>query len=136
MGLSYVAPVMKNEEKVVELNKEEVEKATEVWKQALILYVVGDSPTIAAVERYIALQVNTISKPKVYYHNDGYFLVRFASMDDRNKVLYSGPHLMNNQPIIVKAWSSDFDFNKEVLQTVPIWVKYPNLPLNCWVWTH
>ncbi|KAG5620619.1 hypothetical protein H5410_005837 [Solanum commersonii] len=123
---------MKNGEKVIELQKDEIDKATEEWKQALILYVVGESPTIAAIERYIALQVNTVSKPKVYYHNDGYFLVRFANLDDRNKVLYSGPHLLNNRPIIVKVWSPEFDFNKEVLQTVPIWVKYPNLPLSCW----
>jgi len=53
-------------------------------------------------------------------------------LDDRNEVLYSGPHLLNNRPIIVKVWSPEFDFNKEVLQTVPIWVKYPNLPLCCW----
>uniref|UniRef100_M1BIT4 Endonuclease/exonuclease/phosphatase n=1 Tax=Solanum tuberosum TaxID=4113 RepID=M1BIT4_SOLTU len=132
MGLNYINPIMRNGEQVIELKKEEIEKATEEWKQALILYVVGESPTIAATERYIALQVNTVSKPKVYYHNDGYFLVRFANLDDRNEVLYSGPHMMNNKPIIVKVWSAEFDFNKEVLQTVPIWVKYPNLPLSCW----
>lgn len=40
--------------------------------------------------------------------------------------------MLNNRPIIVKMLSTDFDFNKEVLQTIPIWVKYPNLPLNCW----
>ncbi|KAG5596152.1 hypothetical protein H5410_037384 [Solanum commersonii] len=85
------------------------------------MYVVGESPTIVAIERYIALQINTVSRPKVYYHNDGYFLVRFASVDDRNEVLYSGSHMLNNKPIIVK-----------VLQTVPIWVKYPNLLLSCW----
>ncbi|XP_049399751.1 uncharacterized protein LOC125863797 [Solanum stenotomum] len=132
MSLSYVNPVMKNGEKVIELKKEEIDKAIEEWKHALILYVVGDSPTIAAVERYIALQVNTVSKPKVYCHNDGYFLVQFVNMVDRNEVLYLGPHLLNNRPIIVKVWNPKFDFNKEVLQTVPIWVKYPNLPLNCW----
>ncbi|KAK6773645.1 hypothetical protein RDI58_028883 [Solanum bulbocastanum] len=123
---------MKSEEKVIELKKEDFDKSIEEWKQALILYVVGESPTIAAMERRIALQVNTVSKPKVYYHNDGYFLVRFANMDDRNEVLYSGPHFLNNRPIIVKIWSPEFDFNKEVLQTVPISVKYPNLPLSCW----
>ncbi|KAH0709217.1 hypothetical protein KY284_010644 [Solanum tuberosum] len=123
---------MKNGEKVIELKKEEIDKPIEELTQSLILYVVGESPTIAAMERYITLQVNTMSKPKVYYHNDGYFLVRFANMDDRNKVLYSGPHFLNNQPIIVKVWSPEFYFNKEVLQTVPIWVKYPNLPLSCW----
>ncbi|KAK6774054.1 hypothetical protein RDI58_029293 [Solanum bulbocastanum] len=83
-----------------------------------------ESPTIATIERYIVLQVNTVSKPKVYYHNDGYSLVRFASLDDKNEVLYSGPQMLNNKSIIVKIWSADFNFNKEVLQTVPIWVKY------------
>ncbi|KAH0689391.1 hypothetical protein KY289_016749 [Solanum tuberosum] len=96
------------------------------------MYVVGEPPTIAAVERYIATQVNTVSKPKVYYHNDGYFLVQFNSMDDRNELLYSGPHMMHTKPIIVTPWSADFDFNKEILQIVHVWVKYPNLPLNCW----
>ncbi|KAH0664989.1 hypothetical protein KY285_026195 [Solanum tuberosum] len=99
MNLSYITPVMKNGEKVIELKKEEIDKATEEWKQALILYVVGESPTIAAMER--------------------------------NEVLYSGPHMLNNRPIIVKVWSPEFDFNKEVLQTVPI-CQYPNLPLSCW----
>ncbi|KAG5615423.1 hypothetical protein H5410_015247 [Solanum commersonii] len=102
-SLSYITPVMKNGEKVIELKKKEIDKATEEWKQALILYVVGESPTIAAMKMYIALQVNTVR-----------------------------PHFLNNRPIIVKIWGLEFDFNKEVLQTIPIWVKYPNLPLCCW----
>ncbi|XP_070026292.1 uncharacterized protein [Nicotiana sylvestris] len=32
----------------------------------------------------------------------------------------------------MKVWSADFDFNKEILQTIHVWVRYPNLPLNCW----
>ncbi|KAF3637456.1 putative protein DOWNSTREAM OF FLC-like [Capsicum annuum] len=67
VSLNYVAPVMKNGEKIIELNKEEIEKATEEWKQALILYVVGDSSTIAVIERCIALHINTVSKPKVFF---------------------------------------------------------------------
>lgn len=103
MSLSCVASTMKNGEKAIELNKEEIDKATEEWKQAVILYVVGESPTIVAVERYISTQVNTASKPKLYYHNDGYFLVRFNSSDDKNELLYSGPHMMHTKPIIVKS---------------------------------
>ena len=63
----------------------------------------GDSLTIVVAERYIALQVNTISKPKVYYHNDGYFLVRSVNLDDRNEVLYSGPQMLNTKPVIIKV---------------------------------
>ncbi|KAG5615559.1 hypothetical protein H5410_015383 [Solanum commersonii] len=29
-----------------------------------------------------------------------------------------GPHMLNTKPIIIKVWSANFDFNKEVLQTV------------------
>ncbi|KAF3665284.1 putative protein DOWNSTREAM OF FLC-like [Capsicum annuum] len=90
------------------------------------------NPTIAAVERYIEMNWNYIAKPKVYYHNDGYFLVKFGSAEDRDKVMYEGPHMMDNKPIIIKAWEPEFDLSKKVLQTIPIWVKFPNLSLNCW----
>ncbi|KAK4731720.1 hypothetical protein R3W88_024708 [Solanum pinnatisectum] len=35
-------------------------------------------------------------------------------------------------PIIMKLWTDDFDFHAEILQTIPIWVRLPNLPLNSW----
>ncbi|XP_019260265.1 PREDICTED: uncharacterized protein LOC109238288 [Nicotiana attenuata] len=132
MDLSFIAPIIKNGEVTVELCKEEIEEETQKWKLALILYVVGGSPTIGAMERYIASVWNFVAKPKVYFRDDGYFVVRFNSIEDRDEVLYSGPHMLNNKPIMAKMWSADFDFNKEVLQTIPVWVKYPNLPLNCW----
>ncbi|XP_019256569.1 PREDICTED: uncharacterized protein LOC109235000 [Nicotiana attenuata] len=123
MDLSFIAPTLKNGKVIVELCKEEIEEETLKWKQALILYVVGGIPTIGATERYIASVWKFIAKPKVYFHNDGYFMVRFNSIEDRDEVLYSGPHMPNNKPIIVKVWSADFDINKEVLQTIPVWFK-------------
>ncbi|XP_075079920.1 uncharacterized protein LOC142165218 [Nicotiana tabacum] len=53
-------------------------------------------------------------------------------MDDKNEVLYSGPHTMGAKPLILKSWSADFDLYNEVLKTIPLWVSFPNLPLNCW----
>lgn len=116
----------------MELQQAEVEIATKKWKVAIILYVVGDTPSIGAVERFIAAQWNFVSKPKVYYHNDGYFVIRFNNLEERNEVRYSGPYMINNKPIITKAWPADFSFNDEVLKTIPVWVRLPNLPLNCW----
>ncbi|WMV45435.1 hypothetical protein MTR67_038820 [Solanum verrucosum] len=130
MTLQYVAPIVRNGETVVELCKAEVELEMQKWEQALILYVVGAEPTIAALERYIVANWTYIVKPKVYCHNDGYFLVKFTTLEDRDEVFYAGPHMLNQKPIIVKKWTPDFDFTKEVMQTIPIWVKFPNLPLN------
>lgn len=34
--------------------------------------------------------------------------------------------------MIIKPWATDFNFYEEVLKVIPLWVKFPNLPLNCW----
>ncbi|XP_056697968.1 uncharacterized protein [Spinacia oleracea] len=34
--------------------------------------------------------------------------------------------------MIVKPWSATFNFHAEILRVVPLWIKLPNLPLNCW----
>lgn len=94
--------------------------------------MVGDTPTIGALERFIKAQWNFVAKPKIFYNNDGYFVVKFNTIDDGNEVIYSGPHIFNNRPMIIKAWAANFDFNEEVLRTIPLWVKFPKLPLNCW----
>ncbi|XP_070040441.1 uncharacterized protein [Nicotiana tomentosiformis] len=119
-------------EMLAQLPKEEVDRETEKWKHVLILYVVGSLPTIGTFERFIASNWNYIAKPKVFYHNDGCIFVRFNSIMDHDEVLYSGPHMLNNRPVIVKVWEAGFDFNKEVLRMIPLWIKLPNLPLNCW----
>lgn len=56
MALNFIAPKLKDGEHIIELNKEEVERETTQWKNALILYVIGYEPTIAALERFISNQ--------------------------------------------------------------------------------
>ncbi|KAM3337402.1 hypothetical protein P3S68_031727 [Capsicum galapagoense] len=107
-GSSCVEVILSTDDPVIESKKQ--------WKnlfQSNRLAAQGADPTIVAVERYIAMNWNYIAKPKVYYHNDGYFLVKFGSAEDRDEVMYAGPHMMNNKPIIVKAWKPEFDLRHE-----------------------
>ncbi|XP_059309481.1 uncharacterized protein LOC132060459 [Lycium ferocissimum] len=53
-------------------------------------------------------------------------------MEDRDDVLYSGPYTINNRPVITRAWSPNFSFKNKVLRTIPLWIRLPNLPMNCW----
>ncbi|KAG5627835.1 hypothetical protein H5410_013053 [Solanum commersonii] len=61
MHLSYVAPVVMNGEKVVELNKEEVEKAKYEWKHALIL-LCGWGLTNHSSTRFNSWSMNSLSR--------------------------------------------------------------------------
>lgn len=67
MSLSYIAPTIHNRGKIVELYKDEIQKGTDKWKMVVILYVVGDSPTIGAIERLTAVHWNFMAKSKVFF---------------------------------------------------------------------
>ncbi|KAK4727450.1 hypothetical protein R3W88_032367 [Solanum pinnatisectum] len=67
MNLQFIAPVVKGGEKIVELQKEEVDKEILKWVNAIVLYVVRDSPTIGALDRFIANQWNFAAKPKIFF---------------------------------------------------------------------
>ncbi|XP_019239041.1 PREDICTED: uncharacterized protein LOC109219080 [Nicotiana attenuata] len=132
MNLQFVAPVVQNGEKIAKLEVEDVEQENEKWRSAIVLYVIGDSPTIGAMERFLSSVGKFSRKPQIYYHNEGYFVIRFSNLEERDQILYSGPHTVNNKLVIMKAWTEDFNIHDEVLKTIPLWVRFPNLPLNCW----
>lgn len=99
---------------------------------SIVIYVVGTTPSISAIERFIANQGDFSSKPVVLYHNEGYFVIRFANEEERDKVLCIGPHYLLTRPVIMKPCMLKFNFKEEILTTIPFWVKLPNRPLNCW----
>nr|XP_009770224.1 PREDICTED: uncharacterized protein LOC104220956 [Nicotiana sylvestris] len=132
MDLTYIPPVIQEGEVVVQILEEDIAEEKQKWNRALIMYVVGNTPTIGAIERFVAAQWGKVRKPKVLYHSDGYFTILLNSVEERDEVLMNGPYTMNSRPIILKAWAEGFDFNEEVLKTIPLWVKFPKLPLNYW----
>nr|XP_009759342.1 PREDICTED: uncharacterized protein LOC104211900 [Nicotiana sylvestris] len=132
MNLQFIAPIIQNGEKIVQLDPEDVEQENEKWRSVIVLYVIRDSPTIGAMERFLSSVGKFSVKPQIFYHNDDYFVIRFSNLEERDQVLYSGPHTVNNRPIIMKSWSTNFNLHDEILKIIPLWVRFPNLPLNCW----
>ncbi|KAH0639330.1 hypothetical protein KY290_036591 [Solanum tuberosum] len=65
MNLSYIPRVIQEGEMVVQLTEEDVEEENEVWVQAVVLYVVGNTPSIGTVERFIGSQWNFVHKAKM-----------------------------------------------------------------------
>ncbi|KAK4737473.1 hypothetical protein R3W88_001170 [Solanum pinnatisectum] len=84
------------------------------------------------MERFILEQGTFTIKPVTLYYKDEYYVVGFANEEERDRVLCSGPYYLMRRPIIMKPWVLEFNFKEEILTTIPLWVKLPNLPLNCW----
>ncbi|KAG5572056.1 hypothetical protein H5410_061822 [Solanum commersonii] len=119
-------------EKVVEIFPEDIAQDNEKWVPSIVVYMVGTASSIGALERFIMVQETFSTKPIILYHIDGYFVVRFANEEERDMVLCLGPHQLLRRPFIMKPWVPEFNFKEEILTTIPLWVKLPNLPLNCW----
>ncbi|KAH0660431.1 hypothetical protein KY290_027262 [Solanum tuberosum] len=107
MNLNYIALIIVEGEKVVEIMPENVAEDDMKWAPPVVVYVVGVTPSIGAMER-------------------------FANEEERDKVLCAGPHYLLKRPVIMKPWLPEFNFKEEILTTIPLWIKLPNLPLNCW----
>ena len=115
MQLNYFPPQIVNGETMVQLEGKEVLDEEAKWKCALIAYVVGECPAYNVMNRYIMMNWSKAGKPTLFLHEEGYFIVKFQNMEDMNEILFLGPYTINNRPIIVKQWCSDFDFGKEFL---------------------
>lgn len=89
--------------------------------------MIGDTPGYNFISRYISQIWNSIAKSDLYYHEDGYYVVRFQSMADLNEFIYSGSYTVNNRSLVLKHWSPQFDSSVEFLTEIP----FGCVSLNC-----
>lgn len=91
MALSFIPPTVIEDKHVVELESEEVFHSTTNWENELIVYVVGYKPLYSYMESFVAKNWNHLAKPKIFLHEEGYFIVKFKTEENRDEILYSRP---------------------------------------------
>lgn len=119
MNLTYIPPQIIDGHTTVQLEEEDVQLEEEKWKCTMIVYVVGECPGYNTMNTYINLNWTTVAKPEIFLHDEGYLIVKFQSLSDMQEILYTGPYTINNRPIILKQWTSDFDFENEFMTEIP-----------------
>lgn len=84
------------------------------------------------MNRYITQNWSSVAKPEVYLHDEAYYIIKFALLNDMHEILYAGPYTIKNRPTILKPQCPEFDLGNEFLTEISLWVTFPKLPLNCW----
>ncbi|XP_019230721.1 PREDICTED: uncharacterized protein LOC109211625 [Nicotiana attenuata] len=130
--LTYVPPSIRDGKVVVKIVEDDIKTQKEVWNSALIGYVLGDTPYVRSMDNYVSTVWNFVAKPKILYHEEGYYIFKFQTIEDRDLVLQSGLYTYHNKPMILRNWEIDFYFDPECLSTIPLWVKFPGLPVGYW----
>ncbi|KAL4340432.1 hypothetical protein GQ457_08G019370 [Hibiscus cannabinus] len=60
--------------------------------------------------------------------DNDYYLVRFALVEDFNKVLIDGPWMIYGTYLTVQPWSRSFSITETHLSQIMVWVRLPKLP--------
>ncbi|XP_058722959.1 uncharacterized protein LOC131594767 [Vicia villosa] len=85
-----------------------------------------------AVKNFMEKTWNFVALLELYFNEAGYFIVRFRTWEDLNKVMEQGPYFIFGKPIFLKYWSVDFEIKADLLRVLPLWITLPNLPLYLW----
>ncbi|XP_021836936.1 uncharacterized protein [Spinacia oleracea] len=106
----------------VEIELEDIQEEVEFWMSVVVCYVVGANPPINVMEGFIRRIWKHLNVDKVVMVKRGVFIVRFFTMDSRDKVL-DGHYFFDSKPLKMTPWNSDMDMDKEEVKSVPIWVQ-------------
>ncbi|CAH9126688.1 unnamed protein product [Cuscuta epithymum] len=101
----------------------------DMWGYCLVGHFTGKFPGLKAVHD---LKATWGVRCLVRSHNKGWVIFKFGNEEDRLKVLHDGPYNVFGKLLMLKVLSEDFSFEDEEFLKVPIWVKFPKLPMKLW----
>jgi hypothetical protein len=116
--------------KTCAISSEDIQPAFDVLKYCVVGYVSGKRPGYGALNSIIS----NVWKCEAILtiHDSGWLVYRFKIEEAKLAVLSGGPYLVYGRPLILRPMTKNFDFSSEEMSRVPVWVKFPNLPLCCW----
>ncbi|KAK6784201.1 hypothetical protein RDI58_017655 [Solanum bulbocastanum] len=92
---SFYPPLIKEGVKIVKLDPKEFEEQGVKWKSALIGYIMEGNPNFNDKLKFVYGVWNIVAAPRVYLHDDDYFIFKFESKSD--KVTYSRMDLIDSK---------------------------------------
>ncbi|OIT18954.1 PREDICTED: uncharacterized protein LOC109222056 [Nicotiana attenuata] len=132
MRLEYVPPSHRDGKVVIQIEEEDVSKLNEYWGTALIGYALGDTPYEKSMENYVESVWDFVTRPQILYHQEGYYVFRFTTVEERDEVVQAGPYSYHNKPFILQNWERDFHFDPKCITTIPLWIHLPSLSAEYW----
>ena len=109
---------------------EDLDHSCDDWKLCAIGYVSGKFPGYRALNSIIENVWKC--EATLSMHESGWLVYKFQNEEDKCSVLCGGPYLVYGRPLILRSMSEYFDFSTSEMTQVPVWIKFPNLPLKCW----
>lgn len=110
----------------VEFDDDDAYATRENWGNALVGYFIGLTPSFSAIKTSLE-RAWRIKDLEIVSMLEGFLLFKFDSHEAGQNVLGEGPWFVHGRPLILKRWYEDISMYRHDLETIPTWVRFPNL---------
>ncbi|XP_010480590.1 PREDICTED: uncharacterized protein LOC104759346 [Camelina sativa] len=117
-------------EPVVTIGAEILDVMNGMWKQCMIVKVLGRNISIAVLSRKLRELWNPKGGMYVLDLPRQFFMIRFDIEEEFLAALTGGPWKAFGSYLMVKAWSPEFDPLRDEIVMTPVWIRLTNIPLN------
>ncbi|KAK1303910.1 hypothetical protein QJS10_CPB11g01511 [Acorus calamus] len=130
--LEFIEPVLENGELVVPSEDSDLLEMDSHWQYSLVGYVTEKKPFYKPFIDFLYRVWKPKGNLEILIRGGGFFVARFSNQEDMQRVMEGGPWLMGGRPIVLRKWSRGMNMEMERLETIPIWIRLPQLPLHLW----
>lgn len=111
------------------INRDELLEIREEWTFALLGCFAGRFPGLKAIR---ALVDSWKTPCKISSKPNGFILFRFQTDSDKMSVVEKGPYCLFGKRLFLCILPDRFHLDNSDFYKLPIWVQFPDLPMNCW----
>lgn len=116
----------------VSIPKSEIEVNVQKWSNTLVGYVLGDKPFYSHLKGCVGRLWKLNCSLEIHSRENGYFFFKFGNKEEFERILNEGPWLFDGRLIILKPWSENIGLERDLLSSVPVWIRLPSLHLKLW----
>ncbi|KAJ6865740.1 hypothetical protein NC652_037302 [Populus alba x Populus x berolinensis] len=102
------------------------------WNRCMIGFFPGFRMPFHAVNSIASRAWRQYGLETVMTTGNGFMIFRFNTEEEMHSVLEKGPWMFGGKNIILQQWHPRFQFDKNKIATLPVWVRLHGLPFPLW----
>ena len=114
---------------------EAVAEGVGLWEGSLVGQFFDKRLPVHVVKSFVERLWGKHEIPAISTTDNGWYIFRFRDMVARDWVLDNGPWYFAGRPIILRLWKPGMEMLNAQITSIPIWVKFFNIPLEYWTVT-
>ena len=130
--LEYFAPTRVDGKPVIQPPVDTVAEGTKLWEGCLVGQFFDKRLPLHVVRAAVEKLWGKREMPEISITDNGLYLFRFKDMAARDWVMECGPWYIAGRPFVIRKWQPGMEMLNIQLTSLPIWVKFFNIPLEYW----